>query len=73
MHRAVRTRCASAERALIEGGADAGRKNKTGSTPLDLASRATSRGGSGEPKAQAQQQGIIRLLEAAPGRGRTSR
>jgi ankyrin repeat protein len=63
LHRAVRTRCARAVRALIEGGADIGLANKSGSTPMDLATVPTGRGGSGGPEAKAQQEEIIRLLD----------
>ena len=63
LHRAVRTRCASAVRALLDGGADPTLPNGNGSTPLDLATRQTGRGGSGSPEAKAEQAEIIRLLE----------
>jgi ankyrin repeat protein len=63
LHRAVRTRCAAAVAALLEGGADAGRRNDSGSTPLRLARLTTGRGGTGSPDAKAQQQEIVRLLE----------
>jgi ankyrin repeat protein len=63
LHRAVRNRCAAAVGALLEGGADAGRKNKSGSTPLQLALLSTGRGGAGTAAAKAQQAEIIRLLE----------
>jgi ankyrin repeat protein len=63
LHRAVRTRCASAVRALLDGGADPTLRNGNGSTPLDLATRQTGRGGSGSPEAKAQQADIIRLLQ----------
>jgi len=66
LHRAVRTRCAGAVRALLEGGADARKKNKSGSTPMDLAVKLTGRGGSGSPEAKAEQVKIVRLLEAQP-------
>lgn len=65
LHRAVRTRCARAVGALLEGGADAGRKNASGSTPMTLATRPTGRGGSGSPEAKAQQALIVGLLERA--------
>jgi hypothetical protein len=48
--------------ALLEGGADAGRQNKTGSTPIQLATWTTGRGGSGSPESRAQQEEILRLL-----------
>ena len=63
MHRAVRTRCAAAVKALLEGGADPRRKNKHGSTPMLLATRNTGRGGSGSREAKAQQERIVRLLQ----------
>jgi hypothetical protein len=62
LHRAVRTRCAAAVAALLDGGADAARKNKGGSTALRLARLTTGRGGSGSPEAKAQQQEILRLF-----------
>jgi hypothetical protein len=65
LHRAVRTRCAAAVRALLESGADPARKNKNGSTPMLLAIQNTGRGGSGSPEAKSQQQEILRLLEQA--------
>ena len=63
LHRAVRTRCAAAVKALLDGGADPRRKNGNGSTPMLLASRNTGRGGSGSPEAKAQQSEIVRLLQ----------
>jgi ankyrin repeat protein len=63
LHRAVRTRCAPAVRALLDGGADARRTNKSGSTPMQLATQMTGRGGSGSPEAKAQQALIVQLLE----------
>ena len=63
LHRAVRNRCAAAVSALLHAGADARRTNKSGSTPMRLATRNTGRGGSGSPESKAQQQEIIRLLE----------
>ena len=62
LHRAVRTRCAAAVEALLEGGADAKLKNKSGSTPMMLAKMTTGRGGSGSIAARAEQQEIVRLL-----------
>jgi hypothetical protein len=62
LHRALRTRCALAVGALLDGGADVGGKNKSGATPMDLATQNTGRGGSGSPEAKAQQQEIVRLL-----------
>ena len=63
IHRAVRTRCASAVSALLEHGADPRLPNRGGSMPLDLARRATGRGGSGSAEARAQQAEIIRILD----------
>jgi ankyrin repeat protein len=63
LHRAVRTRCTGAVRALLEGGASAQRPNKSGSTPMRLAIMTTGRGGSGSDQAKAQQVEIVRLLE----------
>src|SRR5438045_6312833 len=62
LHRAVRNRCASAVRALIEGGADVRRPNGSGSTPVQLAHRTTGRGGSGSPIAKAELKVIVQLL-----------
>jgi len=62
LHRAVRNRCAAAVRALLEGGADARRKNKSGSTALTLALQTTGRGGTGSAQAKAEQAEIVRLL-----------
>jgi ankyrin repeat protein len=63
LHRAVRTRCAAAASALLDGGADAFRKNGNGSTPMILATRQTGRSGSSSSEAKTQQADIIRLLE----------
>jgi ankyrin repeat protein len=60
LHRAVRTRCAIAVKALLEAGAR--RKNKSGSTPMLLATQNTGRGGSGSSEAKAQQELIVQLL-----------
>jgi hypothetical protein len=62
LHRAVRTRCAAAVKALLDGGADVARRNNGGSTPLKLARLTTGRGGSGSVEAKAQQREILRLL-----------
>jgi hypothetical protein len=62
LHRAVRNRCASAVRALIEGGADVGRPNGSGSAPIQLAHWTTGRNGSGSSIAKAEQKVIVRLL-----------
>jgi hypothetical protein len=64
LHKAVRTRCAAAVKALIDGGADPRCKNKSGSTALRLAQVNSGRGGSGSAEAKAEQQEILRLLEA---------
>jgi ankyrin repeat protein len=64
LHRAVRTRCAAAVEALLLGGADARARNKSRSTPLPLASQNTGRSGSSSPGARAQQEEILRLLQA---------
>jgi hypothetical protein len=63
LHRAVRTRCAAAVRALLALGADPCLSNGNGSTPRDLALRATGRGGSGSPLARAQRTEILQLLD----------
>ena len=65
LHRAVRTRCAAAVQALLEGGADVRARNKNGSRPADLAARNTGRGGSGSMEAKAQQQEILQLLSSS--------
>jgi hypothetical protein len=62
LHRAVRTRCAAAVSALLDGGADARRPNKNCSTPIQLAALTTGRGGSGSPEAREQQAEIVRML-----------
>lgn len=63
LHRAVRTRCAAAVAALLEGGANASLKNASGSTPMLLATLTTGRGGSGSSQAKAEQAKIVALLE----------
>jgi hypothetical protein len=63
LHRAVRTRCAAAVRALLAGGADVQRRNNNGSTPMLLATLNTGRGGTGSSAAKVQQAEIVRLLE----------
>jgi hypothetical protein len=70
LHRAVRTRCAVAVSALIDGGADPHAKNGRGSTPLQLATRTAGRGGSGSPEARMQQAEIMRLLAVKGAWGR---
>lgn len=62
LHRAVRTRGVSAVKALLDGGADAHLANGSGSSPLDLAQKATGRGGSGTAQAKAAQAEIMALL-----------
>jgi hypothetical protein len=62
LHRAVRNRCAMAVRALLALGADARRKNNSGSTPLDLAKVSSGKSGSGTPEAKEQQAEILKLL-----------
>jgi hypothetical protein len=62
LHRAVRTRCASAVRYLLEAGADPTIWNKPGSTPFHLAAQNTGRGGSGVDRAKAAQQEIIQIF-----------
>jgi ankyrin repeat protein len=62
LHRAVRTRSASAVRALLDAGASPTQPNMSGSTPLHLAVQNTGRGGSGSERARLQQTAIIRLL-----------
>jgi ankyrin repeat protein len=63
LHRAVRTRCAAAVKALLDGGADPHAGNGSGSTPLMLATQNTGRGGTGSPEAKEQQKEILRLLK----------
>lgn len=62
LHRAVRTRCSSAVRALLSNGADALRRNKNGSTLLHLAVQNTGRGGTGSAASREEQTAIIHLL-----------
>lgn len=62
LHRAVRTRCASAVKALLDHGADPKLQNRNGSTAYDLAQRTTGRGGSGSAAAREQQRQIVALL-----------
>ena len=64
LHRAVRNRCASAVRALLDAGADPHRSNDNGSTAVMLAGWTTGRGGSGSPEAKAEQARILRMLAA---------
>jgi hypothetical protein len=60
LHRAVRTRCAAAVKALLDSGADARAVNRKGSTPMLLATQSTGRGGTGSVAAKAQQAEILR-------------
>lgn len=62
LHRAVRTRCAAAVRALLVHDASSWLPNGSGSTPLHLAVQNTGRGGSGSSTAREQQREIILLL-----------
>jgi len=62
LHRAVRNRSAVAVQALLDGGADARRVNGSGSTPMQLATWTTGRGGAGSPESKAQQAQIVQLL-----------
>jgi len=64
LHRAVRNRCAAAVRALLDAGADPRRANNSGSTAIMLARWTTGRGGSGSPKAKAEQDKILSILDA---------
>ena len=62
LHRAVRNRCSSAVRALLDAGADPAQPNKSGSTALTLAAWTTGRSGSGSPEARYEQEAILHLL-----------
>lgn len=62
LHRAVRNRCAAAVKTLVAAGADPQRRNGNGSTPAQLASLATGRGGVGSRAAKLQQQQILAIL-----------
>ena len=64
LHRAVRTRCASAVRYLLSAGADPKSRNNSGSTPFHLAVQSTGRGGSGEKIAKEAQRHIINAFLA---------
>jgi hypothetical protein len=64
LHRAVRTRCAAAVRALLDAGADPSVRNKPGSTPFHLAVQNTGRGGSGAEIAKLAQREIIQVFLA---------
>ena len=59
LHRAVRTRCASAAESLLKAGADPTLRNKPGSTAFHLAVQNTGRGGTGTDEARAAQREII--------------
>jgi len=50
-------------RTLIDGGADPKRTNKSGSTPMQLATQPTGRGGTGSTDAKGQQALMVELLE----------
>jgi hypothetical protein len=67
LHRAVRNRCAAAVKALLDMGADPHSTNRRGSTAMQLARWTTGRGGSGSAHARAQQEEILRLLQASGG------
>jgi hypothetical protein len=67
LHRAVRNRCAAAVKALLDVGADLHATNRSGSTAMQLARWTTGRGASGSADARAQQDEILRLLQAAGG------
>jgi hypothetical protein len=60
-------RCAAAVEALLDIGADPRATNGKGSTAMQLAHWTTGRGGSGSPKARAQQAEIVRLLRGSGG------
>ncbi len=59
LHRAVRTRCATAVKFLLDAGSDPTLKNKPGSTPFHLAVQNTGRGGSGSEEARVAQRQIV--------------
>ena len=67
LHRAVRTRCARAVEALLQGGADLTFETRRGSTALRLASVSSGRGGVGLPEAKAEQAKILDLLQRFAG------
>jgi ankyrin repeat protein len=64
LHRAVRTRCATAVQCLLDAGADPTARNRSpsGATPFHLTVQNTGRGGSGDAAATAAQQRIIELF-----------
>jgi hypothetical protein len=59
LHRAVRTRCASAVCVLLKAGANPTLRNKPGSTAFHLAVQNTGRGGTGTDEARVAQRQII--------------
>ncbi|MDP1591945.1 MAG: ankyrin repeat domain-containing protein, partial [Prosthecobacter sp.] len=65
LHRAVRTRSATAVRCLLQAGCDPKRKNLSGNTPFHLAVQNTGRGGSGGAAAISAQREIIQAFLAA--------
>ena len=65
LHRAVRNRCSAALEALLRAGADPGLPNGNGSTPRDLATLTTGRGGSGSAEAKGEQRIILDLLRTS--------
>jgi len=65
LHRAVRTRSTGAVRGLLEAGCDPRLENANGSSPMDLAIGTTGKGGSGSPRAKAEQAKILALLSGA--------
>ena len=62
LHKAIRTRCASATDALLRLGADSAIRTRNGSTCRKLASVPSGRGGSGSRQAKEQQARIVELL-----------
>ena len=62
LHRAVRTRCAAAVKALLSAGSDPTIMNKSGSTPFHLAVQNTGRGGTGASAAVRAQREIIKTF-----------
>src|SRR5262245_55249822 len=65
LHRAVRTRSSAAVKALLDGGADPGLANGSGTLPMALASMTTGASGSGTERARAEQARIQELLGEA--------
>jgi ankyrin repeat protein len=68
LHRASRTRCGAATAALLSNGADWGRRNRHGSTPLDLTVVNSGRGGSGSSEALEENWKIMHMLIKAGAR-----